>query len=381
MLVALPLLATLLAPDEALIALERLLEVYGRVQESYVEAVTPDALMDAAVKGMVKQLDPYSEVLDPRGVARFYEDTRGAFSGVGLEIALERGRAWVITPLEGSPAAAAGIQPRDEILAVDGISLQALNSAEIIERLRGPEGSQVRLRLRRGGQIFHQALRREAISIQAVEGVALGDHAFLLRVRVFQEGIASAARARLYAMGAFEDEGSRLILDLRGNPGGLVSEGVALADLFLEGGVIVEMKGRGEGMDRSWVAHAAGTLPPRPLVVLIDGGSASAAEIVAGALRDHRRAQLIGQASFGKGSVQRLLPLKGGYGLKLTVARYYTPSGVDLHERGIEPDILTPPPAQKIRPKLDEIPARLQSGALDDPALLRALRGPRGGER
>lgn len=312
--------------------LDLLAETYAQIREHYVDRVTPAALFRGAVSGMVEALDPHSALLDPAAVAQFHADADGQFAGVGMEVAIQHGWLTVIAPLAGTPAERAGLRPKDRIEAVDGRSTRGKSMEVIGQWLRGTPGTQVHLTVRRTHQRpFTVQVTRAIITIDPVEAEDLGDGVALIRLRTFQNDTADALDAAIDQM-----EPTAIVLDLRNNPGGLVRAAVAVADRFLDGGPIVAARGRAE--NSSWSARP-GVTTQAPVVVLVNSGTASAAEIVAGALQDRERATLIGTPTFGKGSIQTLFGLSDGSGVKLTIARYHLPSGRAIQAEGLVPDV------------------------------------------
>lgn len=316
----------------------------------YVEPVDGEALVVGAVQGMVRTLDPHSALLTPDDFAMLEADTQGEFGGVGLEVGVKDNIITVIAPMEGSPADRAGIEPGDRLIEVDGKDAATMSIEDAVRLMRGKVGTAVTAVFLRTGkkEPVKVKLVREIIQVKSVETEMILPGYAWIRVRQFQDG--TTAEVKKAVREAEQKAGllRGILLDFRRNPGGVLDEAVRLSDLFLHEGVIVTTQGRGgEAMDR-YNAHRMGTIRDLPLVVLIDEASASAAEIVAGALQDQGRALLVGNRSFGKGSVQSILPLKDGYGLKLTIARYYTPGGRSIQAEGITPDILIeskiPPP-------------------------------------
>ena len=353
--------------------LDLLAETYGQIREHYVDPVPPATLFRGAVSGMVEALDPHSALLDPAAVAQFHADADGQFAGVGMEVVIQRGWLTVVAPLPGTPASQAGLRPRDRIEAVDGRPTRG-QSMEVIGRwLRGPPGTAVQLSVRRAqGRPFTVNITRAIITIDPVEAEDLGDGIALIRLRTFQNDTADALDA---AIDQLAPRG--IVLDLRNNPGGLVRAAVAVADRFLDGGPVVA-GGRAE--NRSWSANA-GVFTEAPVVVLVNAGTASAAEIVAGALQDRARATLIGTPTFGKGSIQTLFGLSDGSGIKLTIARYHLPSGRAIQAHGLTPDVRLEPPEdaalEGIGPVRErDLPGRLNAApgaavTLDKPAPVR----------
>jgi carboxyl-terminal processing protease len=325
------------------------LEIFARalahIEQSYVEAPPDDALIEGAIRGMLKVLDPHSAYLDPREMRVLQSDTEGHFGGVGVEIDIDDGWLTVLRVLPEGPAAAAGLQQGDRFLAIDGHPARDLSIEEAILRMRGEPGTQVRVTLRRPSAeaAIERVITRAVIQVAPVEGRVLRDRVVYVHLRMFQEDTADHLRRvldeaveRTAAQGGVRG----VILDLRNNPGGLVSAAVLVADEFLRGGVIVSTRGRGDKLLRENRATDAGTRPNWPMVVLVNGFSASASEIVAGALHDHKRAVIVGTRTFGKGSVQNVIELPDGSALKLTTALYFTPSGRSIQAQGIEPDVV-----------------------------------------
>jgi carboxyl-terminal processing protease len=330
-------------PSAAAVARSLLDEVEERVRNEYVEAVTKEQLDLAAVDGMVASLDPHSAFLDPAEYEAMRVSTAGHYSGIGLEVAERDGRIAVVTPIDGSPAARAGLRSGDILLEIDGRTVAGGSLAEIIERMRGFAGSTVRLTVERSGEPepLRFELQRSDVQVRTVRAEALPGRYGYLRVTHFTDSTPrDLGRALATLQSAAPLRG--LVLDLRGNPGGVLESSVSVADEFLDSGVIVRAEGRTAESRFVLRATEGDALRSAPLVVLIDRGSASGAEIVAGALRDHGRATLMGERTFGKGSVQTVMPLANGQALKLTTSRYFTPSGASLHDRGLEPDVSLP---------------------------------------
>lgn len=334
-------------------ALDVFTEVYGHIGRNYIEEVEPERLVYAAIDGMVDALDPHSEFLTPEQKAAFRTQTRGRFPGIGMEIGLRDDTLTVITPLQGAPAAAAGVRPGDQIRAIDGHSTRGMTQSDAVRRIRGPAGTVVELTLQRGdAPPFTVRVERQVVVVEPVEARLLPDGSAHLRVRAFQHDTEARLRAEIERLRA--EAGGELpgiVLDLRNNPGGLLSQAIGVSDLFLSAGQIVRTRTRGGG-GRTFDASPLGTLPPVPLVAVVNAGTASAAEIVVGALQAHRRAVVVGTPTFGKGSVQSVYDLTDGSGLKLTVAHYFTPDGRSIQARGLAPDVfiaaaddIEPPPA------------------------------------
>lgn len=317
-----------------------LTEVYGHIGRNYVDELESERLVYAAIDGMVDALDPHSEFLDPQAKQAFRTQTRGRFPGIGMEIGLRDDTLTVIAPLPGAPAAAAGVRPGDRLRSIDGHSTRGMSLGDAVRRLRGEAGTVVELGIERGAMPpFTVRVERAVVVIEPVEAQLLPDGSAHLRVRAFQHDTEGRIRAELERLRG--EAGGALpgvILDLRDNPGGLLSQAIAVSDLFLDGGDIVHTRRRG-GKGRTWKAGPLGTLPPVPLVLIVNAGTASAAEIVVGALQAHRRAVVVGTPTFGKGSVQTVYDLTDGSGLKLTVAHYFTPDGRSIQARGLAPDV------------------------------------------
>ena len=315
-------------------------EVAERLRSDYVDGLASGQLDRAAVDGMVASLDPHSAFLDPAEYDAMRVSTAGHYSGVGLEVSEQQGRVVVVTPLAGSPAEQAGVRAGDVLLAVDGESVAGRGLAAAIERMRGLVGSTVRLTVGRAGEPepLQFALERSDVRVHTVSALRLPGAYGYLRVTHFNDSTPRDLRRAVSDLQA-DAPLAGLVLDLRGNPGGVLESAVGVADDFLENGVIVRAEGRAAGSRFELHATGGDLLRQAPLVVLVDRGSASGAEIVAGALRDHGRATLMGERTFGKGSVQTVIPLRGGQALKLTTSRYFTPSGASIHERGLEPDV------------------------------------------
>jgi len=339
------------------------------IKKHYVEDVKTEDLITGAIEGMLSSLDPHSAYLDPDMYRELQVETKGSFGGLGIEIAIKDGILTVIAPIEDTPAYRAGIKAGDRIVKINEESTKGLNLMECVKRLRGPKGTRVTITIFREGftQTQEVSMVRDIIKIQSVKYKTLEKGYGYLRISQFQEKTAADATKALEALQKENPEGVRgLILDLRNDPGGLLDEAVAVSDLFLDSGVIVTIKGRNEEEKTAFNAHKEGTMPPWPMVVLVNQGSASASEIVAGALQDYGRAVIMGSKTFGKGSVQTIIPLDDGSGIRLTTARYYTPKGRTIHEKGIQPDISLPTVE-----KVPQTMAEEQTGA--DPHLDRAL--------
>jgi carboxyl-terminal processing protease len=321
-------------------------DVFGIIQKEYVETSKPKEMVYGAIKGMLETLDPHSAFMPPETYREMQEETRGRFEGIGAEVTAKDGVLTVVSPIEDTPAYKAGIQAGDQIVIIDGVVTKTLSLAEGVKRLRGPKGSKVTITIMREGFAKPQefTLIRDVIPVRSVRSELLEKQYGYIRLSQFQEKTDGDFDKAIKALET-ESKGTLngLILDLRNNPGGLLDQAVKVTDRFVESGLIVSVEGRREEQKMKFYAHSQGTLPQYPLVVLINGGSASASEIVAGAIQDHKRGVLIGTQSFGKGSVQTIFPLKEGAGLRLTTARYFTPSGRSIQAKGIVPDIIVKP--------------------------------------
>ncbi|MCK0151684.1 S41 family peptidase [Marivita sp. S6314] len=323
-------------------------DIFERIRAQYVEEVDAGDLIEAAIDGMLTSLDPHSSYLSPNDAADMRVQTRGEFGGLGIEVTQEDGFVKVVSPIDGTPADAAGIEAGDFITHVDGDSVLGLALDEAVDMMRGPVGSEIIITVVREGEAepFDVSIIRDTIKLTAVRTRLQGD-AVVLRVTTFndqtypnlEEGLAEQVEA---AGGMDNVEG--IVLDLRNNPGGLLNQAIRVSDAFLEKGEIVSTRGRQPEDGDRYNATPGDLAEGKPIVVLINGGSASASEIVAGALQDHRRAIVVGTKSFGKGSVQTVMPLRGDGAMRLTTARYYTPSGRSIQSLGVSPDIVVAQP-------------------------------------
>jgi carboxyl-terminal processing protease len=315
-------------------------EVMERVKRDYVEPVDDSVLMESAIRGMVGDLDPHSQYLDADEYRDIRISTTGSYTGIGIEVSEVGGVVRVITPMAGSPAARSGISSGDQIIAVDDVMIEAGKLHETIGRMRGRAGSKISVTVLRDNAAIVHKMRREIIRITSVHYESLGPNYGYVRVNQFSE---TTARELSRAIDALQDgKGGMLdglVLDLRNNPGGVLDAAVDVSDLFLDSGVIVTAEGRTADSRFRRSAHRGDVLDGAELVVLVNQGSASAAEIVAGALQDHGRAVVVGTPTFGKGLVQTVMPLSMGRAIKLTTSRYFTPSGDSIHEIGITPDV------------------------------------------
>ena len=317
-------------------------QVMAHIENSYVDAVDEDRLIDGAIRGMVGTLDPHSSYLNAEEYALLESDTTGQFGGVGVEIDARGDFLTVIAPIAGSPAARAGVRAGDEILQIDGRDARGLDVDEAVRRMRGAPGSHVRVVLQRRGQNdpLRLDLVREVVHVSSVESHPMEGGVGYLTIKSFQERSSDeVTRALDELTRSANGRLNGLVLDLRNDPGGLLDEAIFIADEFLTDGVIVSTRGRDGSAQDEARAHTAGTRPDFPIVVLVNEYTASAAEILAGALQDHHRATLVGTRTFGKGSVQTVVDLPDGGALKLTIARYFTPSGRSIQAQGIAPDV------------------------------------------
>jgi len=315
-------------------------DVFQRVREDYVEEVSDQDLVEAAINGMLTSLDPHSAYLPDDNFEKMQIQTRGKFGGLGIEVTMEDGFVKVVSPIDDTPADKAGILPEDLIISVDGESIVGLTLNDAVEKLRGPIGSNVKISVQRAqDEPFEVNIIRDEIKIRSVRS-RLYETIGYIRITTFSEQTSPGLQKAMDDLQAETAEGlTGLVLDLRNNPGGLLSEAIRVSDSFLEKGEIVSTRGRGKNDIQHAYARPGDISDGLPLVVLINSGSASASEIVAGALKDHRRAVVMGTRSFGKGSVQTITPMPGHGAMRLTTALYFTPSGVSIQAKGISPDI------------------------------------------
>ena len=341
---AAPAAAPATANDSAPLPLDELrtfAEVMDRIKSAYVEPVSDKTLLENAIKGMLSNLDPHSAYLEPEAFRDLQESTSGEFGGLGIELGSEDGFLKVVSPIDDTPASAAGIQPGDLIVKINGQPTKGLSLMEAVEKMRGKAGTDIELTLlREGGKPFDVELTRAVIKVKSVKSQLLDDGYGYIRITQFQVNSGEEVGKALAKLR--KDNGKKLrglVLDLRNNPGGVLQAAVEVTDHFLKKGLIVYTEGRIANSELRFNADPADASEGVPLVVLINGGSASASEIVAGALQDHKRAVLMGTDSFGKGSVQTVLPLNNDRALKLTTALYFTPNGRSIQAQGIIPDI------------------------------------------
>src|SRR5271156_189894 len=327
--------------------LDTFASVLAIVQKNYVEPVTTKQLIDGAISGMLASLDPHSAYLTPDLYRDLEVETRGSFGGLGIEITIKNGALTVVAPIEDTPAYRAGLKAGDQIIKIDDDFTKDMSLTEAVKRMRGPKGSKIRLTLHRNGvpELFTVTLERDVIKIQSVKAKTLPEGYGYIRVTTFQENTGDGVEKAIDDFQS-KDHGKikGLVFDLRDNPGGLLNQAVKVSDDFLDGGLIVYTQGREENQQQKYFAHKKRGFTDFPMVVLVNGGSASASEIVAGALQDQRRAIIEGTQTFGKGSVQTILPLDDESALRLTTARYFTPHRRSIQAVGITPDVVIEPP-------------------------------------
>lgn len=325
----------------------RQLELFSNIlsilQEHYVEEINTREAIDGAIRGLLYSLDPHSSYLPPESYRDLQDETRGSFTGIGIEVTIKNDLLTIVSPIADTPAEQAGLKANDIILEIDGEKTKNMGPYEAIEKLRGPAGSSVSIAIIREGwdEPKKMKIKREVIPVQSVKAEFLSPGYAYSRITKFQNHTANEFRARLQQL-KNEKEIDGLILDLRNNPGGLLQQAVSVADLFLDKGKIVYTKGRKADQNTVYNAHAGGEKRQYPLVLLVNEGSASAAEIVAGAIQAHKRGIVVGTRTFGKGTVQTIIPLPDGAGLRMTTATYYTPDDRSIQAQGIVPDVEVP---------------------------------------
>ena len=315
-------------------------EVLDKIQKEYVDKVDQSELIDDAINGALQSLDPYSAYMNPEFFDSMQTDTRGEFGGLGIEVGMEAGVVKVISPIDDTPASKAGIKAGDYIIKINGTQVQGKSLMEAVKLMRGPVGSEIDLTIRRKGKkkAFIKTIKREIIEIKSVEAKIIENKIGYLRLKAFNE---NSSKQLVKNISNFEKSEKPLgyILDLRNNPGGLLSQAIKISDFFLDKGEIVSTKSKKDTENRRWFAKKGDILDGKTFVVLINYGSASASEIVAGSIKDHKRAILIGERTYGKGSVQSIIPLKNKGAIRLTISKYYLPSGKSISGTGIVPDI------------------------------------------
>ncbi len=316
-------------------------EVLDIIEKNYVDEVKSRSLIEGAINGMLKSLDPHSVYLTPEMYKELEVDTRGKFGGVGIEITILKDVLTVVSPIEDTPAFLAGIKAGDQIVRIDGQSTKDITIMEAVKKLRGPRGTKVTVSIMRENLTvpLEITLARAEIRVKSIRTRIYDQNYGYIRIVSFQERTASDLRKAIQDLETRAKPLKGLIVDLRNNPGGLLPQAIEVSDIFLKSGIIVSIKGRAKGMDSRALAKDQGDEPVCPVVVLVNEGSASASEIVAGALQSHKKAVLIGSPTFGKGSVQTIIPLDEGNALKLTTAKYYTPDGRSIQSEGIKPDV------------------------------------------
>ncbi|HKV54576.1 MAG TPA: S41 family peptidase [Candidatus Binataceae bacterium] len=334
-------------PDDTYKQLQTFANVLAIVQKNYVEPVSTKELINGAITGMLASLDPHSAYLTPDLYRDLEVETRGSFGGLGIEITVKNDVLTVVSPIEGTPAYEAGVKSGDEIIKINNDFTKGMTLTDAVKMMRGPKGSVIHLTLHRDNvpDLFTVAITRDVIKIKSVKAKQLRDGYEYVRISTFQDGTSDDVTKALDKF-TKEEHGQikGLVLDLRDNPGGLLNQAVSVSDGFLDGGLIVYTQGRLDTQQQKYFAHKKSTFDDYPMVVLVDGGSASASEIVAGALQDQRRAIIEGTQTFGKGSVQTILPLDDDSALRLTTARYFTPNGRSIQAVGITPDVVVEPP-------------------------------------
>ena len=315
-------------------------EVLEKINKEYVDEVNPSESMDSAINGLLQSLDPYSAYMSPKTFKEMQTETSGEFGGLGIEVGMESGVVKVISPIDDTPASNAGIKAGDYIVKINNIQVQGKSLTEAVDLMRGPVGSGIELTVRRRGEkkalIFN--IVREIIQIKSVKADLLEKNIGYIRLTSFNENSANQIKKEINKLEKNQNINS-YIFDLRNNPGGLLSQAITITDFFLNDGEIVSTKSRKKSENRKWFAKKGDLIKGKTVIVLINYGSASASEIVAGALKDHKRAILLGENSYGKGSVQSIIPLKNRGAIRLTVAKYYLPSGKSISEVGVSPDI------------------------------------------
>jgi carboxyl-terminal processing protease len=315
-------------------------EVLEKINKEYVDEVDPAKSMDSAINGLLQSLDPYSAYMSPESFKNMQTDTKGEFGGLGIEIGMEAGVVKIISPIDNTPASKAGLKAGDYIVKINNIQVQGKSLTEAVDLMRGPVGSSIEITVRRRGikkaLIFN--ITRKIIEVQSVKLKLIDNNTAYIRLTSFNDNSSEQIEEKIKGLSNNKNI-KGFILDLRNNPGGLLSQAIKISDFFLENGEIVSTKSRKISENRKWFAKKGDLIQGKTLIVLINYGSASASEIVAGALKDHKRAIIIGENSYGKGSVQSIIPLKNNGAIRLTIAKYYLPSGKSISEVGVTPDI------------------------------------------
>ena len=315
-------------------------EVLEKINKEYVDEIDQSESMDSAINGLLQSLDPYSAYMSPKIFEEMQTETSGEFGGLGIEVSMEAGVVKVISPIDDTPASRAGLKAGDYIVKINDVQVQGKSLSEAVDLMRGPVGSDIELTVRRRGEkkALTFSITREVIQVQSVKSDILNENIGYIRLTSFNDNSSDQIEKQIIKLKNNQNINS-FILDLRNNPGGLLTQAIEIADFFLENGEIVSTKSRKKSENRKWFAKKGDLTDGKTLLVLINYGSASAAEIVAGALKDHKRAIILGENSFGKGSVQSIIPLKNRGAIRLTVAKYYLPSGKSISEVGVRPDI------------------------------------------
>ena len=325
--------------DELYQKIDLFSEVLEKIKKDYVDDVDQAEVMDAAINGVLQSLDSYSAYMSPEMFNNMEAETKGSFGGLGIEVGMEAGVVKVISPIDDTPASRAGVKAGDYIILIDDIQVQGKTLMEAVNLMRGPVGTPIEITIRRRGKKKAIVLKivREIIQVKSVTAKVIDNNIGYFRLTSFNENSGQQLKNKIDEIKA-ENGINRYILDLRNNPGGLLSQAVKISDFFLNDGEIVSTRGRSKRENRKWFAKKGDQIDGKPLIVLINYGSASASEIVAGALKDHKRAILIGENSYGKGSVQSIIPLKNKGAIRLTISKYYLPSGKSISEVGVIPD-------------------------------------------
>ena len=318
-------------------------EVLETIKEEYVDEIDQADVMDSAINGVLQSLDPYSAYMSPKSFKGMQTDTKGEFGGLGIEIGMESGVVKVIAPIDDTPASNAGIKSGDYIVEINGKQVQGKSLTEAVELMRGPIGSEINLTIRRKNvkKALNFKIKRAVIEVKSVEAKIIGEREKIgyLRLKSFNENSYKQLSKKINNF-EVNKKLNGYILDLRNNPGGLLTQAISITDFFLDDGEIVSTKGRKVSETRRFFSKKGDGIKGKPLIVIINNGSASASEIVSGALKDHKRAIILGESTYGKGSVQSIIPLKNGGGIRLTISKYYLPSGKSISEVGVIPDIL-----------------------------------------
>ena len=329
-------------------------EVFEKINKEYVDEFNQSEGMDSAINGLLQSLDPYSSYMSPEIFQEMQTETSGEFGGLGIEVGMEAGVVKVISPIDDTPASKAGIKAGDYIVKINNTQVQGKSLSEAVDLMRGPVGSGIELTVRRRGvkKALTFNITREIIEVQSVKSDILDNNIGYIRLTSFNDNSSEQIKKKIEKLKKNENLNA-FILDLRNNPGGLLSQAIKISDFFLENGEIVSTKSRKKSENRKWFAKKGDITDGKTLIVLINYGSASASEIVAGALKDHKRAIILGESSYGKGSVQSIIPLKNKGAIRLTVAKYYLPSGKSISEVGIRPDIEVSEEGDDFRIKTD----------------------------